>query len=624
VQLAQLANRIRRPGPVVIVATLLLASLLVAGAWLYSHDHFAPIFDLAMTEMRVRDVGTAHTPLIGLPGRLGRNGGASHPGPLSFFLLAPVYRLLGGSYWALRMASLVLHATAIVSSLVIARRRAGARGVVGIGVSIAVLEAGFGLILLTEPWNPNLPVLWFLVFLMSVWSVAADDPWLLPVAAFAGCFCAQTHIPYLAVCGGLTPIALIAWAASWKRARQRGSAGKDHWRSLLVALLVVVILWTPPVVEEVRARPGNLWLLFDYFSRSPAKLVGFRAAVRLVVSHLDAWQLIVDSVREPGILSNAAMHERQPDAERGFVVLALWAASALGARRAGGRELTSLNGVLAMALGVEVLAISRIIGAPWHYLLYSCWVVSGALLFATVWGLLALSSVTRRLSEARALYAGAAIIAPFAVRLALSVVDAGSSTPVASAQLADLASQTVTAIFKHGREKADGTYLITWYDPIYGGAQGIGLVNEFERSGLRALATREYGTLVTSHRVGSLLDATSLVMLAGGDWVIDASYISGARRVAYSDLRDIGARKEFDASRVMLVTALTQLGRGDIVAKLGRRLSDVGLVKGLHPFLRMTLNRMIEIGVPAAVFVLPLQALTRAPPIPQPDRPGGR
>jgi hypothetical protein len=585
---------------------LLLASLGVACVWLYVHDHYAPLFDIALTELRVRDVGTAHTPLIGLPGRLGRHGAASHPGPLSFYLLAPVYRLLGGSYWALRAAELALHASAIVSSLVIARRRAGTRGMVGLGVTIAVLEAGFGLILLTEPWNPNLPVLWFLVFVLSVWSVFADDPWLLPVAAFAGSFCAQTHIPYLAVCGGLTPFALIAWATSWKRAKQRGASEKAYSRSILVALAVVVLLWSPPLIEEVRHHPGNLWSLVDYFSKPPDKMVGLAAAARLVVSHLDAWQLVVDAAREPGVLSNAALHERQPIFERGLVVLLFWALSAVAARKAGGRELTTLNYVIAASLGVEVLAVSRIIGAPWHYLAYSCWIIGAVLLFAAVWGLLATWSAHFRLSEPLALGIGLAAMAAGAIRLSLTVAAAGGSSPFASAQLADVASQTAAAINKRGGEKAGSTYLVVWYDPLYGGAQGIGLLAELERRGLRVFTTAEYGPLVTSHRVGSQKDATSLIMLASGDWILDVSVVRGASPVAYSDPRTPSARAEFEGHRATLSAALKQLGRADIAAKLGERLAEAALVKGLHPFLRLAIGRMVDIGVPAAVFVFPL------------------
>ena len=35
-------------------------------------SHWSPVLDLAMTELRVRDVLGPHTPLIGLPGRIVR------------------------------------------------------------------------------------------------------------------------------------------------------------------------------------------------------------------------------------------------------------------------------------------------------------------------------------------------------------------------------------------------------------------------------------------------------------------------------------------------------------------------------------------------------------------------
>ncbi|HEX4336607.1 MAG TPA: hypothetical protein VH062_11875 [Polyangiaceae bacterium] len=604
VQLAKLAKLVPRPGPLGAVALLLLASLVVAGSWLRAQDHFAPLFDLALTEMRVRDVGSVHTPLVGLPGRLG--GAASHPGPLSFYLLAPLYRLLGGSFWALRISTLVLHATAIVSSLLIARRRAGTRGMLGVGVSLALLETGFGLLMLTEPWNPNLPVLWFLVFMLAVWSVADDDPWLLPVAAFAGSLCAQTHIPYLAVCGGLSPVALLAWGASFRRAKQHGSPVKRYPRSLLVAVITVAVLWAPPLLDELRNQPGNLSLLFDYFANSPAKLVGVTEAIRLVVAHLDVWHLVVDGTRQPGVLATSALHEHLPDAERGLVVLLVWAASAIRAWKAGGRALASLNVVLASALAVEVIALSRIIGDPWHYLLFSCWIVGALLFFATVWGLLAAPRARVAVSERRSLYVVLAAIAASALRLSLSVGGIGSSTPVASLQLANLAAQTTSALHDPRWYKADATYLVTWFDPLYGGAQGLGLLDAMERSGLRVLTTSEYGPLVLSHRVGTIKDATALVMLTGGDWVAEAGRIGGIKLIAYSDPRDSAGRKEFDASREVLGAALRKLGRDDVADRLGRRLSDAALVEDLHPFFRLTLTRMQELGIAAAVFVLPL------------------
>ena len=74
-----------------------------------------PVLDLAMTEFRVRDVGTSHTPLVGLPGRIGRfPDQGSHPGPLSFYAVAPVYRLMGSTAHGLEYGTVLLSFVAIV------------------------------------------------------------------------------------------------------------------------------------------------------------------------------------------------------------------------------------------------------------------------------------------------------------------------------------------------------------------------------------------------------------------------------------------------------------------------------------------------------------------------------
>src|SRR5690242_7334229 len=62
-----------------LLAAALILPLAVA-VFAFHKPTWAPVLDLAQTELRVRDVGTSHTPLIGLPGRIGsgaRQG--SHP-----------------------------------------------------------------------------------------------------------------------------------------------------------------------------------------------------------------------------------------------------------------------------------------------------------------------------------------------------------------------------------------------------------------------------------------------------------------------------------------------------------------------------------------------------------------
>ena len=87
---------------------------MVLAAILLTQRPWAPVLDMAMTELRVRDVGGRHTPLIGLPGRIGNfPDQGSHPGPASFYLLAPFYRLAGSSAYGLELGSIVINTVAV-------------------------------------------------------------------------------------------------------------------------------------------------------------------------------------------------------------------------------------------------------------------------------------------------------------------------------------------------------------------------------------------------------------------------------------------------------------------------------------------------------------------------------
>ena len=95
-------------GLIVLVTVGLGVPLLVAVIAL-AQRRWYPVLDLAMTEFRIRDVGSRQTPLIGLPGRIGEfPDQGSHPGPFSFWLLAPGYRMFGSSAWAMEASTALL------------------------------------------------------------------------------------------------------------------------------------------------------------------------------------------------------------------------------------------------------------------------------------------------------------------------------------------------------------------------------------------------------------------------------------------------------------------------------------------------------------------------------------
>ena len=53
----------------------------------------------------------------------------------------------------------------------------------GFAAILAWLLSYYGPEILTQAWNPYMPVLWWLLFVLAVWSVLCDDWALLPVVA---------------------------------------------------------------------------------------------------------------------------------------------------------------------------------------------------------------------------------------------------------------------------------------------------------------------------------------------------------------------------------------------------------------------------------------------------------
>jgi hypothetical protein len=336
-----------------------------------------PTLDLAMTEYRVRDVFSSHPPLIGLPGRIGRTLAeqGSHPGPLSFYLVAPVHRLLGSTAWAMQVATVVIHGAAIATALVIARRRAGLRLVVAVAVVLALLMRGYGITLLTQPWNPYLPVLWWVVLLLAVWSVLDDDLPMLPVAVFAASLCAQTHVPYLALSLGLG--ALAVGAAAWRR-----RPGSLRW--FVVAGVLGLLLWAPPLLEQARhGEDGNLARLVEHFTDPPEEAVGLGTGVRLALQHLDVADLVA---ADDGALEEATAGTTGPLAV-GVGAFVVWLSSVAVAWRLGGahRPLLRLHAVVAAGIVLGALSISRIFGNLWWYLMLWAWGVTLLAVLAAGW-----------------------------------------------------------------------------------------------------------------------------------------------------------------------------------------------------------------------------------------------
>jgi hypothetical protein len=600
---------------VVLLLAVIALPLVVAVIALHGTPWF-PVLDLAMTEVRVRDVGTSHTPLIGLPGRIGTLAQqGSHPGPLSFYALAPFYRLFGSSSWALEAATAAVNIFAIGISLVIAHRRGGYRLLLGVAAVLAFLVRGYGVGTLTEPWNPYLPMLWWVVLLLAVWSVVCGDFVMLPVAVFAASFCAQTHLPYLGLALGLGTLAVVAAVVIARRAPAKSPERRSLFRWGLVALVLGTVIWAPVLVDQVRQEPGNLTLLRDYFQNPPEQPVGFRTGVRLELLHLDISKFAEEQRNDTGSLVNAA---GDPDGSivPGLLLLAVWSASVVAAWRIKHTRLLRLHLVIGMSLVLAVISMGRIFGHLWFYLMLWSWAITAFMLAAIVWT--AIEVVRRGIStnaRTRLLNATAVVLGVFVVGSSVALaVEARNTEPPApglSSVLGAVMPPTEQALLDHegtatGR---DGRYSVTWTDALYIGSQGYGIVLELERNGFTAGVPYYARAPMTTSRVIDPADATAIINLATGFHIDEWRAKPGAVEVAYVEPRSPEQQVEFNRLRAEVIQMLHAAGLDDIVPHVDDNLFgaaiDDRLTSPENQPIQERVQAMLDLGMPTAIFLAP-------------------
>ncbi len=191
----------------------------------------------------------------------------NHPGPLMFYLLAPLYAVSGQHAQALNVGAAAVNLLAIATLLRLVAR--AAEPIATLAVSVALT-----LWLMRAPetlssfWNPVLIALPALLFVWLGATVAAGQAAAIVPLAGVGSFLAQSHV-------GLVPPVGVVWVvalgAGWYRTRQDGETARQRrwWRWLAAGGVLVAVLWALPLVEELTEEPGNLTLIARFFASAP-------------------------------------------------------------------------------------------------------------------------------------------------------------------------------------------------------------------------------------------------------------------------------------------------------------------------------------------------------------------
>jgi hypothetical protein len=604
---------VRRDNLLAFACWAVLVVPLVVACIAAARPKWFPVQDLAQYELRVRDVGGRHTPLIGLAGRIGPwYDPGSHPGPLSFWFLAPVYRLLGSTSAGLVASAIFLHSVALGLVVWMAKRRGGLPLVAVTTGALAVLTRFYGPNVFIEPWNPYLPVSWWVALLFAVWSVVDGDVPMVIVAVVAGSFCAQTHLPYVGLVGGLVFLLLVPLFLAMRAARRGGD--RDTFvrqrRWTIGGAVLGVLLWLPPVIDQ-RWGQGNLSRIRDSVAHPSEGVSGFVHGPAELLRNLDPTALLTHRdltgvSQSTGICIPALL-----------LVLA-WAAAAVGAWRIAEPRLLRLHSVVGGAFALALFSSTRIYGLLWSYLFLWAWGLATLMVIATAWT--AVLFVRPRLpAGARARLPQVATVVGMAVTvLAASAfavhnrnaeparTDLSHDLGVVSGQLIDaLRSEQVKG------DGPDGHYLVQWTDPVTIGSQGWGLVDEMERHGLHGGFQKQFGVGGTKHRVLDPSDATAIVQIVVGDPdIADWDAKADAHRVAFVDSRTPAQRRRYESMvsdvERRLRAANVHLADGKVAADEWRRnLFTTSLDSNVPESIRVDMRKVLDVPAPVALYLTP-------------------
>jgi hypothetical protein len=580
----------------------LLALPLVVAIVALRRPAWYPVLDHAMLELRLHDVLTAHTPLIGLPGRIGRfPEQGSHPGPLSFYAIWPTWKVLGSTPWGMQAGALVLNIAAVAGSVLVAFRRGGRKLAIVVTVLLALLMGGYGVATLSEPWNPYIPLLWWVLTLLCVWSVLEGDVPMLVVAVFSASMAAQTHVPYLGLCLGMGAVAVAGVASTWRQAGREGRHRILVWGGVAVAL--AALLWSPLAVDQVTQDPGNLTMLWRHFTSPPPEdgaPVGIRQGVELQLRHLDVTSFFSAQTDSLGSLARSS-GDAGGSVVPGILTLLAWSGAVVLALRNKLMSINRLNVVVAAGLALGVFSMSRIFGKVWYYLMLWSWGTVCLLVLSvglTAWHLV---GERRHRYERVALGVGVAIACVSSALLTVQAAKVDPPAPQLSKVLAAVVPPTTKVLRKHQ------AYLVTWDDSFYIGSQGMGLVSALDRLGFDVGVTDTWRVPLTKHRVIDPSQAHEEIHLAVGRFVDLWRNVPAAREVAANDPRTASQRAEYGRLHDHVRARLRDEGFDtNEIELVDTNLFGLSIDTRLPVDIRKEIERMLEIGSPAAVFLMPV------------------
>ncbi|HQQ78900.1 MAG TPA: hypothetical protein PLB01_16225, partial [Thermoanaerobaculia bacterium] len=192
--------------------------------------------------------------------------GFSHPGPVQFYLMAPVYAATGQRSAGLSLAALLLTTLFACAAAWSAARILGLRRGLLVAAGLALLLARMGPGWVAHAWGPHAVVVPFALLVVLALGLARQGAAWLPGVAFVATFLVQTH---LGTAPAVACVVAVAFALAGRLGRRLVAM-----KPLALSIVLLAALWTPPLLEQLRGtpeHPGNMTLLWRFFRTHGAR-----------------------------------------------------------------------------------------------------------------------------------------------------------------------------------------------------------------------------------------------------------------------------------------------------------------------------------------------------------------
>lgn len=555
-------------------------------------QHWYPTGDFSHTELLVRSI-PQHPPLVGVAARVGDGllDQGSTPGPSMAYLLYPIYLLGGRTSISLVSAVLVLHLVAVASSLYVTWRLGGWRATWAVGLGFAVVVRALAPEFFLEPWNVWVPLLAFALFILLIWGIVLGHHWFIVGAVIVGTHCVQTHVSYIPLVVGLLGFAVIVIVRNQINGENRDVS---PWAQLIASSVALVVMWLPPIIEQLTTEPGNLGRLWRHFSDPAESMVGVAGALRAMAGEFN--------LAGPFVVGAGHLPTESPNllGTSGFAMLVIL--GIIAGRKSGDRRISTLQGVLAVSTIIGFIATTRIFGYFYEYVIRWMWVLAMLWMAVSVWALISTIST----SGSRRLLMGVGCALGVALIVEPSLAGATPALERDSRVVQDLSQQLERSLDPTQR------YLLRWHDPAALGGTGFGLVLSMEKRGFPLFVDAWAGAAAQKHRVRNEADTDAVLCLEVGSENIARFGTRGdVRRVAEADPRSESEVEESAELRAAIERGLRDTGRSDLLEVLDTQYGHTRLLldADVSGDVLELLERYNELRLPAAAFIAPQGSL---------------